>query len=280
MGASKLKMGSGARAPPPKRKRAVESRKQQIDEFNEELKNGAHTGSEDDDDNENDEEDEVDGDDEEDSGESDDDPDAVPTAPGTSRKTTSEWLLTERRRRAVSPTTFGDAMEQLLGATPSSGPAILSLAPRVRKSANASTLRAKAARIALLERRERQERAHVRDVIGEWGPPGVLPGNVPDEAVEQSFLEQGGTKGYERRLRKVAQRGGASLLTVVKLFNAIRAAQSTSTDDIDKARTLSGGRHGAKKANVVGSRETARAYLLTVNELSKSNFLDLLRGKK
>ncbi|WFD34239.1 hypothetical protein MCUN1_001076 [Malassezia cuniculi] len=271
MGASKLKMGvrGGPAAAGPKRKRAEQETTQKY------RSNGRIPAAADDDDDDDDADDSHDDDDEDDDdldgnggdddGDDDDSDSAIPSGPSTgsaSRKTT------KRRRRAVSPTAFGETMEKLLGDTPSSGPAILSLAPRVRKSANASTLRAKAARIALLERRVRQERAHVRDVIGEWGPPGVLPGRTPDEATQQAFLEQGGTKGYERRLRKVAQRG------VVKLFNAIRAAQSTSTEDIDKARAIAGGRHGAKKVNAVGSRETA------LNELSKNNFLDLLRGSK
>lgn len=278
MGASKLKMAGGAAAAPAeKRKRGVQQKPPaDTDEFD------VDADAADDDDDERDEEDEdgddEDGDDEEEledddeeedeEDEDDDEDERGPSAPGTSKKTTSAFVLTERRRRAVSPTAFGEAMEELLGGKPSAGPAILSQAPRVRKSANASTLRAKAARIALQERRERQESAHVRDVIGEWGPPGVLPGTTPDPDVMQAFLEQGGAKGYERRLRKVAQRG------VVKLFNAIRAAQSTPSDDIDKARELSGARHGAKKANPIGSRETA------INELSRSNFLDLLRGNK
>ena len=142
---------------------------------------------------------------------------------------------------------------------------ILSLAPSVRRTANTTTLRAKAARMALEKKREREERAHVRDVIGDWLPPGVLPGQtIPEDSPQMiEWTEQGGAKGYERRLRKVAQRG------VVKLFNAIRVAQETSVDDVDKARAL---KRKSSKTNALGNSERA------VNELSKSNFLDLLRG--
>lgn len=119
--------------------------------------------------------------------------------------------------------------------------------------------------MALEKRREREERAHVRDVIGDWGPPGVLPGQTvtPEAPTMLAWTEQGGAKGYERRLRKVAQRG------VVKLFNAIRAAQETSVDDVDKARAL---KRKGTKTNALGNTETA------VNELSRNNFLDLLRS--
>jgi len=127
-------------------------------------------------------------------------------------------LTIERKRRAVSPGAFGEALEQLLGVgdiEPSEGrpearDGILSLAPGIRKTANASTMRAKAARLMLEQRRQREERAHIKDVIGEWGPPGAHAslGPVYTEAMD-AWLEQGGAKGYERRLRKTAQRGGA-----------------------------------------------------------------------
>lgn len=84
--------------------------------------------------------------------------------------------------------------------------------------------------MALDQKRKREERAHVADVIGGWGPPGQLP----DEEMESSRLEnldsekkeklessreewekEGGTKGYERKLRKVAQRGGEFFFLLV-----------------------------------------------------------------
>ena len=172
--------------------------------------------------------DDDDGDDENvDEGDDDDDDDDIP-AGGRSNKTK------KRKRRAVSLNAFGETLEQLLGTESAPAPnEILSLAPRLRHTANASTLRAKAARLALEKRKEREERAHIKDVIGEWGPPGSLSyaGHAPlSGPALDAWTEQGGAKGYERRLRKTAQRG------VVKLFNAIRAAQSTTEDDIERAR--------------------------------------------
>ena len=81
----------------------------------------------------------------------------------------------------------------------------------------------------------------MKDVIGGWGAPGQPPKTAEGEervAVAegeeserlQEWLLQGGVQGHEKRLRKVAQRG------VVKLFNAIRAAQSTNESDVEKAK--------------------------------------------
>ena len=60
----------------------------------------------------------------------------------------------------------------------------------------------------------------------------------------------------ERRLRKVAQRG------VVKLFNAVRAAQVAATE----------AERGTRKAGVIGMDQREGK----VNELSKKGFLDLI----
>lgn len=241
----------------------------------------------------------------------------------------------KRKRRATSPTSFGSTLEGLLGIAPSTStgealktlaesgeeaeaesadeaesrqkkpkktttteaavPAILSLAPHLRRSAQSTSLSARAARIALEQKRRREERSHVKDVIGGWGPPGVLPalededGNIietfptfADEAEKlQEFAAQGGSTTYERKLRKVAQRG------VVKLFNAIRAAQTTTEDDLEEAEAkqssakssgkgvsaTAGGAGvgaGAKKAGLA-SKDARLA------DLSKSNFLDLIK---
>lgn len=159
---------------------------------------------------------------------------------------------------------------------------MLSLAPSVRRTANATTLRAKAARLALEKRRQREERAHIKDVFGEWGPPGATVATAhDDDAKWEAWMQEGGTKGYERRLRKTAQRGGTfafCLTAVVKLFNAIRAAQSTTEDDIDKARALQTTKQ-ARKINSLGSKDQAGTCqrLTSVKQLSKSHFLELLR---
>lgn len=218
----------------------------------------------------------------------------------------------KRKRRATSPNSFGTALQDLLGiAAPSeqdesrqdttdveptkkrkasaktdvTTPAILSLAPHLRRSAQSTSLSARAARIALDQKRRREERCHVKDVIGGWGAPGVLPplededGNIveslpinkTDAARLQDWMGQGGNQGYERKLRKVAQRG------VVKLFNAIRAAQTTTEDDLEQAeaaKSVKGGANTAASNKKVPGLVGKEARLA---DLSKTKFLDLIK---
>lgn len=92
------------------------------------------------------------------------------------------------------------------------------------------------------EKKEELDRGRVRDVMGfERGQAGAV-------------LEE------EKRLRKIAQRG------VVKLFNAVRAAQVRGEEAAKEER---------KKGTIgIGEREKA------VNEVSKQGFLELISGKK
>ncbi|KAL2810201.1 Rrp15p-domain-containing protein [Aspergillus granulosus] len=92
------------------------------------------------------------------------------------------------------------------------------------------------------EKKEELDRGRVRDVLGiEVGQAGA----VAEE---------------EKRLRKIAQRG------VVKLFNAVRAAQVRGEEAAKEER---------KKGTVgMGEREKA------VNQVSKQGFLELINGKK
>lgn len=92
------------------------------------------------------------------------------------------------------------------------------------------------------EKKEELDRGRVRDVMGiQRG----LAGPVAED---------------EKRLRKMAQRG------VVKLFNAVRAAQVRGEEAAKDER---------KKGTIgMGEREKA------VNEVSKQGFLELINGKK
>lgn len=92
------------------------------------------------------------------------------------------------------------------------------------------------------EKKEELDRGRIRDVMGiERGQAG--------EVAEE-----------EKRLRKIAQRG------VVKLFNAVRAAQVRG-EEAAKAE---------KKKGTIGLDERAKA----ANEISKQGFLELIGGKK
>ncbi|KAJ5099580.1 hypothetical protein N7532_006581 [Penicillium argentinense] len=92
------------------------------------------------------------------------------------------------------------------------------------------------------DKKEELDRGRVRDVMGiERG----VAGNVAED---------------EKRLRKMAQRG------VVKLFNAVRAAQVRGEEAAKDER----------KKGTIGIDEREKA----VNEVSKQGFLDLINGKK
>ncbi|OJJ53953.1 hypothetical protein ASPSYDRAFT_61895 [Aspergillus sydowii CBS 593.65] len=92
------------------------------------------------------------------------------------------------------------------------------------------------------EKKEELDRGRVRDVRG------ISSGQAGAVAEE------------EKRLRKIAQRG------VVKLFNAVRAAQVRGEEAAKEER---------KKGTVgMGEREKA------VNQVSKQGFLELINGKK
>ncbi|PWN38148.1 uncharacterized protein FA14DRAFT_159862 [Meira miltonrushii] len=237
---------------------------------------------------------------------------------GKSKKTA------KRKRRATSPSSFGATLQGLLGnadeeeadeeegsdgeagpskktlsaPVPVGQPAILSLAPHIRRGAQSSRLNEKAARLALAAKRKREDRARVTDVIGGWGAPGELPktfegdekmgesSNEPMQSSKEeqqklkSWLDEGGVQGYEKRLRKSAQRG------VVKLFNAIRAAQNTTEADLNdedgERKSTTKNEKAVKENNTQASAKRADNALggkaKAVSELSKNNFFDLLRA--
>lgn len=92
------------------------------------------------------------------------------------------------------------------------------------------------------EKLEELDRGRIRDVLG----------------IEDGTA--GATAEEEKRLRKIAQRG------VVKLFNAIRAAQVRGEEAAMEER----------RKGTVGMEERKKA----VTEVSKQGFLDLINGKK
>ena len=131
----------------------------------------------------------------------------------------------KRKRRATDPSNFGATLNALLGTdAPSSLP--LSLKPSAARKRNEEKRELKAKKAQRIEKKEREDKGHISDVIGGWGGES------------------------ERALRKVAQRGGrfrnfvslvsnSRLQSVVKLFNAIAESQSaivTATEGSKKSR--------------------------------------------
>ena len=101
---------------------------------------------------------------------------------GQQLRTKSKKTL-KRKRRATEPSHFGETLQSLLNTnTPSGLP--LSLKPSVAHQKNGTKLESEAKKEIQIERKEREEKGRIRDVIGGWGNES------------------------ERSLRKVAQRGG------------------------------------------------------------------------
>lgn len=169
----------------------------------------------------------------------------------------------ERSGRTTSkrndPSAFSTSMSKILSTkltTSRRVDPVLSRSVAAQKAAQASAdsaLEQKARRLLRLQKKEAKEKGRVRDVLiatNRDGVPGAGDGGVDGPSTTAEVFEA------ERRLRKVAQRG------VVKLFNAVRAAQVKAAE-AEKA---------ARREGVVGvSRKEAK-----VNEMSKKGFLDLI----
>lgn len=111
-------------------------------------------------------------------GDSPDTEDEIATAKATKSKKTLK-----RKRRATDPSRFGATLNALLSTNaPSSLP--LSLKPSAARKRNEEKQELKAKKTQRTERKVKEDKGHISDVIGGWGGES------------------------ERALRKVAQRGG------------------------------------------------------------------------
>ncbi|OCB88556.1 hypothetical protein A7U60_g4259 [Sanghuangporus baumii] len=125
------------------------------------------------------------------------------------RRSVKSRKTQKRKRRATSPSRFGTALQALLSTdAPTSQP--LALKPSAAKRRTDEKLETKAKKLLEGEKKEREEKNHVQDVIGGWGTE------------------------RERSLRKVAQRG------VVKLFNAIQQTQAAAAVAREEAKAQRG----------------------------------------
>ncbi|KAK1983057.1 Rrp15p-domain-containing protein [Colletotrichum cereale] len=145
------------------------------------------------------------------------------------------------------PSAFSTSMSKILATkltTAKRADPVLARSAEAHQSARAAVdlaLESKARKQLRQQKKEAMERGRVRNVL------------VAPETEDTSTGEMMET---ERRLRKVAQRG------VVKLFNAVRAAQVKAAEAEKKAR-----RDGV--VGVVRREEK-------INEMSKKGFLDLI----
>ncbi|KAF9481034.1 hypothetical protein BDN70DRAFT_876917 [Pholiota conissans] len=115
----------------------------------------------------------------------------------------------KRKIRATGSSKFGATLEFLLKTeTPSTLP--LSLKPSIARKRNDEKLESRAKKVLQIEKKEKEDKARVKDVIGGWGGES------------------------ERALRKVAQRG------VVRLFNVIQQSQASATAATEELKASRG----------------------------------------
>ena len=162
----------------------------------------------------------------------------------------------QKTRKANDPAAFSNSIAKILGSKLSTSKradpvlARSATAQEANESLSNSRLEAKARQKLREERKKDLERGRVRDVI--LGKDESTPNNGGETGRGLSVSK---IQEQEKRLRKTAQRG------VVKLFNAVRAAQVKGEEAARNAKSA------AK------NRERER-----VAEMSKQGFLDLVAG--
>lgn len=172
----------------------------------------------------------------------------------------------KRKRRATSPSTFGAILSQALEVSERStalGPSTaLAQASRsaLRLAKEQAALDAARKKTAAA-RHERQERGHVKDVIGGWTPRPAVPFSEwlvqNSQHQRQEGLLTGGVS-QEKVLRRLAQTG------VVKLFNAIKAAQKACENGVDEAVPVSlSGAQKRKLKKLTGEHATSAKTVRT-----------------
>lgn len=146
------------------------------------------------------------------------------------------------KRQKIGSEAFSKAITAILGSKIKAhdvADPILVRNKRVAKDLEEKKLEAKAKRAIAVEKKSTFEKDHIKRVIPE------------DETKLHAYLE------HEKVLKKTAQKG------VVKLFNAIRAAQKNTQETLT----------AHKKGKVVKALDKEAA-----NNMSKEQFLDLIRS--
>lgn len=163
-----------------------------------------------------------------------------------------------RKRKRNDPEAFATSMSKILGSRLSTSKRSDPVLSRSRTALEASkeiidqALEKKARYKLREERRVALDKGRVKDVLG--ASTAFDADRVADIAVP-GVVE---TMEIEKRLRKTAQRG------VVKLFNAVRAAQIKGEEAAREARRKGIVGHGRREEKV--------------NEMSKKGFLELIAG--
>jgi Rrp15p len=162
-----------------------------------------------------------------------------------------------RKRKRNDPEAFATSISKILGSklsTSKRSDPVLSRsvdALQASKEITDEALETKARQKLRAEKREALDKGRVKDVLGASTAFDAANGRGEGPTVQE-------TMELEKRLRKTAQRG------VVKLFNAVRAAQIKGEEAAKDARS---------KGLVGQGRREER-----VNEMSKKGFLELIAG--
>lgn len=172
-------------------------------------------------------------------------------------------LVKRKTRKANDPAAFANSIAKILGsklsASKRADPVLArsATAREANESISNSRLEAKARHKLREDRKKDLERGRVKDVLlGTDAPQVIAGGSLEKEGGgARQGLSVGEMQEQEKRLRKTAQRG------VVKLFNAVKAAQ---VKGVDAARNAKGGGRDRKQERV--------------GEMSKQGFLELVAG--
>ena len=162
-----------------------------------------------------------------------------------------------RKRKRNDPEAFATSMSKILGSklsTSKRSDPVLSRSTNAIQASKEITdlaLEKKARQKVKADKREALDKGRVKDVLGASTAFDAANGRA-DGVSFQDTLE------LEKRLRKTAQRG------VVKLFNAVRAAQIKGEEAAREARAKGLVGHGRREEKV--------------SEMSKQGFLELIAG--
>ncbi|KAG6818016.1 hypothetical protein H0H87_009171 [Tephrocybe sp. NHM501043] len=133
----------------------------------------------------------------------------------------------KRKIRATHAANFGATLQSLLNTdAPSTLP--LSLKPSIARKKNDEKLESRAKKVLQVEKKEKEDKGRILDVIGGWGGES------------------------ERALRKVAQRG------VVKLFNVIQQSQASAAAAVEETKAARGSGKPTLPAPIMNSRTQSK----------------------
>ncbi|KAG5350648.1 hypothetical protein C0989_009946 [Termitomyces sp. Mn162] len=161
----------------------------------------------------------------------------------------------KRKIRATHASNFDATLQSLLNTdAPSAIP--LSLKPSIARRKNDEKLENRAKKVLQIERKEKEDKGRIRDVIGGWGGES------------------------ERALRKVAQRG------VVKLFNVIQQSQAAATAATEESKATRGTGKPTLPAPVINNKTQSKKAKNKDNiigrgkesTVGKEDFFDMIRS--